>query len=144
MGTTIGKMFAAAVLAVSLCACGSKEKSEPVTGSWTLDKVMAAEPGKEAEFKDRESNNSLYGEGETVYTFNADGSGKLTVTAGPDTVEFTATWKKTDAGYVFTDERNDSRTFTYEAADDTLRDHFKDDSADAKYSDVEFIFVRKK
>ncbi len=117
-------------------------EGEPVVGEWELTKVTAAAPGGEAEFMDPESNASMYGD-PSYYVFNEDGTGSLNVIEGSETATIEGTWT-VDAGvYTFTRDGDEDLSVVYDAETDTLVRVLKDDSADAQYSEIRFVYTRR-
>ncbi len=155
----------AAALALSLGACGSKTANETaaepaaetaaaetaaaeqndgsvaaIVGSWKLDKVLVSEAeGTPAEEVSEEDHASLYAEKNSLYTFNEDGTGTLTVTDGADTAESEITWKDADDSFAVTAD-GITADYIYDPVEDTLlRQTIEKDP----YMDVQFIFVRQ-
>ncbi|MCR5450901.1 MAG: lipocalin family protein [Solobacterium sp.] len=117
-------------------------EGEPIVGEWELTRVEAAVPGKEAEFMKPEENASLYGD-PAYYVFNEDGTGTLNVIEGSSTEELKGTWT-VDAGvYTFTRDGDADLSVVYDAATDRLVRVYKDESANAPYSEIKFFYTRR-
>ncbi len=117
-------------------------EGEPVVGEWELTKVTAAAPGGDLEFMDPESNASLYGD-RAFYVFNEDGTGSLNVIEGSDTAGIEGTWTVDAGEYTFTRDGVEDLSVVYDAETDTLVRVLKDDSADAQYAEIRFIYTRR-
>ena len=121
----------------------STAETSPIEGEWELTKVVAAVPGGEPKEMNREENQSLFGD-PAYYTFNGNGTGTLNVIEGDTTAKADGTWKENaDGTFTFTTDGEDELTVSYDAASDTLVRHFTDDSADAKYSEIDFTYTRR-
>ena len=112
-----------------------------ITGSWQLDRVLEVHEGDAPEELDKETNQSLYGSGESVITFFSDGTSKELVNDGGEAV-IDGTWKMTDEDiYIYTSDGLDIE-FNYFRVDDTIYRDFKDDSPNAEHPYLSFIYVR--
>ncbi len=111
-----------------------------IVGSWKLDKVLISEEeGAAAEEVSEEDHASLYAEKDSLYTFNEDGTGTLTMSAGGDTAESEITWEDADDCYEVTSD-GITEFYVYDVVDDTLlRQIFESDP----YMEIQFIYVRQ-
>ena len=86
----IAAILAASALAMSMAACSAAKKAEEaantdtnkaaIVGSWQLSKVLVSETEGENPIEVQEADHaSLFGEKENVYTFNEDGTGRMTL-----------------------------------------------------------------
>lgn len=131
--------FLACTLLV-MTGCQSAPKEEPILGKWTLDKVKAAEPGKELEDKPKEENASLYGEGEIYYTFEKDGKVVVTEVDGTGAeVETSTTWKKQQDG-TYLVSYMDGETFQFEG--DELHRIYKAADSSEPFETIDFIYKK--
>ncbi|MCR5795671.1 MAG: lipocalin family protein [Solobacterium sp.] len=138
------KAFIAVFCAAVLCACSSAPAKEAVIGSWTLDRVYAAEAGEELTERDPETAASLFGDLDGYYTFEENGDAVHGFNGGGEFVEDKGKWEKdADLQYVFTDDRG-KMTFTYSADDDTLHSVWSDESQTEGWVKIEYVYKRKK
>ena len=128
-----------------LCACSSATAKEPVIGSWTLDKVYAAEAGEtELTERDPETAASLFGDLDGYYTFEENGEAVHGYNGGGETTEDKGKWEKGEnTAYVFTDDSGEM-TFVYNADDDTLHSVWSDESQTEGWVSIEYVYKRKK
>ena len=133
-------VFAAvSALALALAGCGSSaapaaSEANPVVGDWELTKVTATVPGGEPAEMNPEENASLFGD-KGYYTFNEDGTGSLNIYEGDTVATTDGTW---------TEASGNELVVTYDKSADTLTREYTDDSADAPYSAITFVYTRKK
>ncbi|MBP3891534.1 MAG: hypothetical protein J6D29_05110 [Solobacterium sp.] len=132
------------VSALTFMGCSSKQ--DEVVGKWTLSKVMASEPGQALQEKTKEENQSLFGEGETYYSLNADQTAVQTMADGTGAqVDYSGKWtKESDGSYRVEMDSLEAEVFTYNKSEDTLVREIKNDSADAQYAVIQFIYTRVK
>jgi hypothetical protein len=142
-------VFAAvSALALTLAGCGSSaapaaSEANPVVGDWELTKVTATVPGEEPAEMNPEENASLFGD-KGYYTFNEDGTGSLNIYEGDTVASTDGTWTNDGDTYTFTGASGDELVVTYDKSADTLTREYTDDSADAQYSAITFVYTRKK
>ena len=139
-------VFAAvSALAFALAGCGSSaaSKASPVVGDWELTKVTATVPGEEPTEMNPEENASLFGD-KGYYTFNEDGTGSLNIYEGDTVATTDGKWTNDGDTYTFTEASGNELVVTYDKSADTLRREYTDDSADAPYSAITFVYTRKK
>jgi len=146
------KKFLALLLALAmvfaLAACGSSaapaaSEANPVVGDWELTGVTATVPGGEPAEMNPEENASLFGD-KGYYTFNADGTGSLNIYEGDTVATTDGKWTNEGDTYTFTGASGDELVVTYDKSADTLTREYTDDSADAQYSQITFVYTRKK
>ena len=154
MKKNILAIFAAAAMAVSLAACGSKgteaktdgaadKNVAAIVGSWQLNKVLVSEKeGEEAVEVSEADHASMFEEKNSVYTFNEDGTGTLTVTAGPDKVEKEMTWADAQDAFAVTVD-DITEDYVYDPVDDTLTRKFIENNSADQYMRVVFVFARQ-
>ncbi len=111
-----------------------------IVGSWKLEKVLISEEeGIVAEEVSEEDNASLYAEKDSLYTFNEDGTGTLTMSAGGDMSESEITWVDANDCYEVTSD-GITEDYIYDVVDDTLlRQVFESNP----YREIQFIYVRQ-
>ena len=137
----LAAVFTAAVLSMTMIACGSGEKkAEPIVGQWQLTSVMATAEGSDPVELDKETNQSFYAASEGTLTFSEDGTGVHTMIDGGDTAEDEITWVKKGNTYTVND-RGVETVYTYHADTDTLSYQFENAG---EYKVAEFIFSRVK
>ena len=113
-------------------------------GSWTLDRVLEiSENGDPAELS-REDNQSLYGSGETVLSIKADCTGQSISSQAGSSFESSGTWTMTGQDQIIYTEDAMTLDLQYYSTDDTLIRVYSDDSPDAQYAQLQFIYVRTK
>lgn len=140
------KRLMAVMMTVGLLLGCTGSGQKDITGDWKLSQVFGTnQSGERAELK-KEENQSFFGEGTTVYRFAKDSKGALIETDGTGvSVESQITWEKqSDGSYLVKVENGMEDTFTFDASADTLTRVYKDDSSDATYTLVEFVYLRKK
>ena len=118
-------------------------EASPVVGDWELTRVTATVPGGEPAEMNPEENASLFGD-KGYYTFNEDGTGSLNIYEGDTVATTDGTWTNDGDTYTFTGASGADLVVTYDKSADTLTREYTDDSADAQYSKIVFVYTRKK
>ena len=115
-----------------------------VVGSWKLDQVLEIHEGDAPDELSREENASLYGEGETIYTFAADGTGETLMKDGADEAVLSGKWTMAEPdSYIYEDQDGSKDKFDYFRADDTMFRDVQDDAADAEHPYLRFVYTRE-
>ena len=139
MKKTIALLLSAVMIfAFCFTAFGQETESEksyyPVVGSWILDKVYEVKEGQEPSLMKKEENQSLYGAGLSVFTFDESGTASETIFDGEDMADVAASWTSTAPKvFEYTDENDIKVTFVYNSDEDTLA---------RKFEDFSFIYAR--
>ena len=114
----------------------------PVQGSWKLAAVYDAADAEKPVLLEKESAQSLYGAGTSILTFDGDGYAHDITFDGEDISDAEASWKTTSPNkYVF-EENGMSLTFVYNEKEDALHRSFSDDTPDATYKNLDFVYYR--
>ena len=134
----------AAITALTFCIPAFASEADntknfyPVIGSWMLNKVFEVKEGQEPALLEKEENQSLYGAGKTIFTFDEDGYAHCITFDGEDTADEAAQWKTTSPDvYIYTEENGPAETFTYAKEGDALHRTFEE--ADRK---LDFVYNR--
>ena len=121
----------AAITALTFCVPAFASEADtaksyyPVVGSWMLSQVYEIRDGQEPVLLEKEENQSLYGSGKGVYTFDEDGYAHYIMFDAGDIADVAAEWKTTSPNvYIYTEEDGPSETFTYNEEEDTLHRSF--------------------
>ena len=116
-------LSAVLVLAMAVPSFASEETTEkmfPVVGSWILNAVYESKDG-ETVLLEKTENQSYYGSGITVFTFDDDGYAHEITFDGDDSHDLAAQWKTTKPDvYVFTEEAGLELSFHYDEKEDAL------------------------
>ena len=104
----------------SFAAEETTEKMFPVVGSWILNAVYESKDGQTV-LLEKSENQSYYGSGITVFTFDDDGYAHEITFDGEDSMDLAAQWKTTKPDvYVFTEEAGLELSFNYDEKEDAL------------------------
>lgn len=113
-----------------------------VVGSWTLAQVLEIHEGDAPEELPKEENQSLYGSGDSILTFCADGKAINTIHEGGEAIDMEASWQMTGVDQiVYTEEPTELNLQYFRVEDSLLRD-FVDEAPDAAHPHLRFIYVR--
>jgi len=115
-----------------------------IVGEWKLDTVLAMHPGDAPETLDPETNQSLYAAAKNSAIFNADGTAVEIVRDGADEIENKGTWKMTDPDKYICEQDGTAGEMNYSRVDDTLFRDINDETPEAVYQHLRFIFTRVK
>ena len=134
----------AAVTALALCIpafAGAAEEpadKNAVLGSWMLNRVMEIKEGEEPKLLEKEENQSLYGAGKSIFTFDEDGYAHCVTFDAGDMVDAAATWKETAQNeFTFTEEDGMTFTFNYDKETNALHRTFAEEG-----KTLDFIYNR--
>ena len=101
-------------------------------------------PGDAPETRDPETNQSLYAAAKNSAIFNADGTAVEIVRDGADEIENKGTWKMTDPDKYICEQDGTAGEMNYSRVDDTLFRDINDETPEAVYQHLRFIFTRVK
>ena len=137
------KLFVALAAAAVLAGCaGGTTNQNFIVGDWALNQVIDTANNA---VLDPETNASLYSEQNGWYTFAEDGNGTHTIMEAGSPIEQAVTWKKTSGNnYTISDGNGIDLEVTYESKDDALHRYYKAASEAETYSELEFVYTRKK
>ncbi len=134
----------AAVTTLALCipafagAAEVETNKNAILGSWMLNQVMEVKEGEEPALLEKEENQSLYGAGKSIFTFDEDGYAHCVTFDAGDMVDAAATWKETAQNEIaFTEEDGMTLTFNYNNENDTLHRTFAEEDRT-----LDFIYNR--
>ncbi|MBQ9030951.1 MAG: hypothetical protein IJ106_05795 [Parasporobacterium sp.] len=111
-------------------------------GSWTLDQVLAIHDGDAPEELAKEEHQSLYGTDESILTLYADGKVKEEIKEGPNASVNEGTWEMLNPDKIVYTQDSLEMELEYFLVDDTLFRDYKDESPDAPYPHLQFVYVR--
>jgi len=112
-------------------------KADPIEGSWVLSEVYEVKANEAPVLLKKEENQSLYGSGVGVYTFDADGFAHHNTIDGTDNMDAEASWQNVGPNvYSFT-EGSDITTFQYIEKEDSLHRSFAEEGRN-----LNFVYTR--
>ena len=113
-----------------------------MVGSWKLDKVTEVHDGDAPVDLPKEENQSLYGAGETILTFEPNGKATDETVDGSDKVVTEASWTLTGPDKFTYKVDPMEMEFSYFRADDTIIRDYKDETPDAAHPHLAFVYTR--
>ncbi len=109
-------------------------------GDWQMKYVVSTEPGQDPVQLDPENAGALYSESTNVYSILPFGTASALL---PEDFVNQGTWELKDHELVITFEDGDVMTLKYDSPADTLHRYWKDETPDAAYHDLDFVYLRK-
>lgn len=107
-------------------------------GSWKMTQVISTEPGNEPKVLDPESAASLYSESSNVYYLFADGTASVSL---PEGAEESGSWRCHANQVTLTLSDGFEMIFEYDTKTETLHRYWKDDTPDAMYKNLDFVYL---
>lgn len=122
---------------VAVATAEAEAKTEPIEGSWVLYEVYEVKEGAEPVLLKKEENQSLYGSGIGVYTFDADGAAHHNMIEGTDNKDESALWAVNEPNVYAYTEGSINETFRYVEAEGTLHRTMQEESRT-----LDFVYAR--
>lgn len=134
-------LFVFAFASFPVCAGGIE--TDPVVGSWMLDRVYEnASSGNRVEL-DPESAASVYAETTTVYSLFADGSARVVTNAGEGIYEQNdLTWTIFNDSYIICNDIAVVHEFSWDPEEKVFHRYWKESDPSATYHDLDFVYTR--
>ncbi|MBQ9065341.1 MAG: hypothetical protein IJ123_07845 [Blautia sp.] len=139
-------------VAMTLSLCGSvfadpdseiTEDFDPVSGSWFLDQVYYRFDDEGVILRDPEENQSKYGSGGFVFTFDEDGTAHEMIINNMESTDISAEWKSVSPDvYRYTDEDGLEMEFHYDADEDRLHRYELSDDRGEDSPEQDYVYVR--
>lgn len=112
-------------------------EADPVLGSWVLYEVYEVKENEEPVLLKKEENQSLYGSGIGIYTFDEDGAAHHNMIEAGDNVDKEAIWAVSEPDVYSITEDADTMTLKYDKEKDVLHRTFEDENRT-----LDFVYAR--
>ena len=117
-------------------------ESDPVVGSWMLDRVYENASSDDRFVLDPESSASVYAETANVYSLFADGSAQVVINAGEGTYEQNdLTWTLFEDSYIICNDIAVVQEFSWDPEKQVFHRYWKESDPSADYHDLDFVYT---
>ena len=123
--------------AVDAVAEATVEQADPIQGSWVLYEVREIKEGADPVLLPKEENQSLYGSGIGVYTFDEDGYAHHNMIDAGDNKDEEASWAAAEPSVYSYTEGSESMSLRYDDETDTLHRTYDDGTRT-----LDFVYAR--
>ena len=118
-------------------------QSDPVVGSWMLDRVYENASTDDRFVLDPENSASVYAESVNVYSLFADSSAQVVINAGEGTFEQNdLTWTKFGDSYIICNDIAVVQEFSWDPEENVFHRYWKESDPSADYHDLDFVYTR--
>ena len=118
-------------------------ESDPVVGSWMLDRVYENASSNDRFVLDPDSSASVYAETANVYSLFADGSAQVVINAGEGTYEQNdLTWTLFEDSYIICNDIAVVQKFSWDPEEQVFHRYWKESDPLADYHDLDFVYTR--